>query len=106
MIRKRGAEIGNSRSHTTPADALVIFGLTGDLAHKMIFPALYAMAKRGAPFTREDAVEAAWAVVDPVLNAYHRTRRYKPGSRGPKQADTLIAADESWHNPIPVKAAK
>ena len=31
-----------SRSH-----ALVLFGVTGDLAHKMIFPALYAMAKRG-----------------------------------------------------------
>ncbi|MBU2724160.1 glucose-6-phosphate dehydrogenase, partial [Acidithiobacillus ferridurans] len=28
-----------------PADALVIFGVTGDLVHKMIFPALYAMAK-------------------------------------------------------------
>src|SRR5450631_1707753 len=28
-------------------DALVLFGVTGDLAHKMIFPALYAMVKRG-----------------------------------------------------------
>ncbi|MDA8153297.1 MAG: hypothetical protein M0003_11410, partial [Acidithiobacillus sp.] len=34
-------------SRTTPADALVIFGVTGDLVHKMIFPALYAMVKRG-----------------------------------------------------------
>jgi glucose-6-phosphate 1-dehydrogenase len=30
------------------SDALVIFGVTGDLAHKMIFPALYAMANSGA----------------------------------------------------------
>src|SRR5512142_3159176 len=30
------------------SDSLVLFGVTGDLAHKMIFPALYAMAKRGA----------------------------------------------------------
>src|SRR5215470_4531602 len=29
------------------ADALVFFGATGDLAHKKIFPALQAMAKRG-----------------------------------------------------------
>ncbi len=29
------------------SDALVLFGATGDLAHKMIFPALYAMVKRG-----------------------------------------------------------
>jgi glucose-6-phosphate 1-dehydrogenase len=33
---------------TSKSDALVIFGITGDLAHKMIFPALYAMVKRGA----------------------------------------------------------
>ena len=32
---------------TTHSDALVVYGVTGDLAHKMIFPALYAMAKRG-----------------------------------------------------------
>src|ERR1700734_2443005 len=32
---------------TSRSDALVLFGVTGDLAHKMIFPALYAMAKRG-----------------------------------------------------------
>src|SRR6185295_17024211 len=30
------------------SDALVLFGVTGDLAHKMIFPALYALARRGA----------------------------------------------------------
>ena len=30
------------------ADALVVFGVTGDLVHKKVFPALYAMAKRGA----------------------------------------------------------
>src|SRR5512141_569454 len=30
------------------SNALVVFGVTGDLAHKMIFPALYALAKRGA----------------------------------------------------------
>ena len=29
------------------SDALVVFGGTGDLVHKMIFPALFAMVKRG-----------------------------------------------------------
>jgi glucose-6-phosphate 1-dehydrogenase len=33
---------------TSRSDALVLFGVTGDLAHKMIFPALYAMVKRRA----------------------------------------------------------
>jgi len=47
MSRKRHAAVGNAHSRATLADALVIFGATGDLAHKMIFPALYAMARRG-----------------------------------------------------------
>ncbi len=58
-----------------------------------------AMAGEGALFTREDAVEAAWAVVDPILEAHHPAHPYKPGSWGPKQADALIAADGIWHNP-------
>ena len=58
-----------------------------------------AMAGNGALFTREDAVEAAWAVVDPVLTKHHRTTPYKRGSWGPKEADALIAADGCWYNP-------
>jgi len=60
-----------------------------------------AMAGDGALFTREDAVEAAWAVVEPVLRTHHRTRPYRRGSWGPKEADALIAADGGWHNPTP-----
>ena len=63
-----------------------------------------AMVGDGALFTREDSVEAAWAVVDPVLLTHHRAYPYKPGDWGPKQADALIAADGSWHNPTAVKA--
>jgi glucose-6-phosphate 1-dehydrogenase len=65
-----------------------------------------AMTGDGALFTREDAVEAAWAVVDPVLDMPRLVYRYKPGSWGPKQADALIAADGNWHNPILVKDKK
>lgn len=36
------------KTRSDPADALVLFGMTGDLAHKKIFPALYGMALRGA----------------------------------------------------------
>jgi len=59
-----------------------------------------AMSGNGALFTREDAIEAAWAVVDPVLDITRPIYPYKPGSWGPKQADTLIAPDGHWHNPI------
>ncbi len=65
-----------------------------------------AMAGEGALFAREDCVEAAWAVVDPVLTKHHRAVAYKPGSWGPKAADALIAADGSWHNPKLVKEKK
>jgi len=58
-----------------------------------------AMAGDGALFTREDAVENAWKVVDPVLKTHHRVRLYKQGTWGPKEADALIAADGCWHNP-------
>ncbi|MDQ3261453.1 MAG: hypothetical protein M3Q00_11850, partial [Pseudomonadota bacterium] len=52
-------------------------------------------------FTRADAVEAAWAVVDPVLKNHDRVRPYRRHSWGPKQADALIAANGGWHNPLP-----
>ena len=39
--------MNKARRGTAQSDALVLFGITGDLAHKKIFPALYAMAKRG-----------------------------------------------------------
>jgi glucose-6-phosphate 1-dehydrogenase len=58
-----------------------------------------AMAGNGALFSREDAIEAAWAVVDPVLKNHHRVHIYPRGGWGPKQADALIAPDGWWHNP-------
>ena len=60
-----------------------------------------ALAGAGALFTREDTIEAAWAVVDPVLDTHDRAHLYPPGSWGPKQADTLIAPHGRWHNPVP-----
>jgi glucose-6-phosphate 1-dehydrogenase len=58
-----------------------------------------AMAGDGALFTREDAVEAAWAVVDPVLTKHHRARAYKRGTWGPKQANGILEPGMTWHNP-------
>ena len=64
-----------------------------------------AMAGDGALFAREDAVEAAWAVVEPVLKTHHRARPYKRGGWGPKEADAFIAPDGYWHNPRPKDAS-
>jgi glucose-6-phosphate 1-dehydrogenase len=59
-----------------------------------------AMAGDGALFTREDAVEAAWKVVEPVLKKHPKVRFYKPGTWGPKEADALIAKDGGWRDPV------
>ncbi len=59
-----------------------------------------AMHGDGALFTREDAIEAAWAVVDRVLKTHHPVRPYKRGTWGPKDANALIAGDGCWHNPV------
>jgi len=51
-------------------------------------------------FAREDEVEAAWAVVDPVLRGQKPPYEYAKGSWGPRQADELIVNEPcSWHNP-------
>jgi len=58
-----------------------------------------AMNGEGALFTREDAVEAAWAIVDPVLQNHPKCIVYEPGTWGPKESDVLIAAHGGWKNP-------
>jgi glucose-6-phosphate 1-dehydrogenase len=58
-----------------------------------------AMAGDGALFSREDSVEAAWVVVDPVIKKHHRVRPYKRFTWGPKESDSLIASIGGWHDP-------
>ena len=65
-----------------------------------------AMIGDGALFTREDAVEAAWAVVDPILKKHHRALPYRRDSWGPKEADAIIASNGSWHNPKPTETSE
>ncbi len=50
-------------------------------------------------FAREDEVEAAWAIVDPLLKESAAPFEYVAGSWGPPQAEGLIKGECSWHNP-------
>lgn len=50
-------------------------------------------------FAREDAVEAAWQVVDPVLGDETAIHEYMPGTWGPKAADELVQSVGGWSNP-------
>jgi glucose-6-phosphate 1-dehydrogenase len=58
-------------------------------------------AMRGDPilFARQDAVEAAWAIVEPLIHNTTPFYEYEPGSWGPVQADDLIAAAGGWNDP-------
>ena len=51
-------------------------------------------------FAREDTVEAAWRVVQPVLGDVVPVVPYARRSWGPAQADALVPAGDAWHNPV------
>jgi glucose-6-phosphate 1-dehydrogenase len=60
-----------------------------------------AMEGDGTLFARQDEVEAAWAVVQPVLEATTPVRDYDPGTWGPPEADAMTAEIGGWHAPEP-----
>jgi glucose-6-phosphate 1-dehydrogenase len=51
-------------------------------------------------FTREDSVEAAWRVVDGVLDTAGSPHAYEPGTWGPPQAATVLLRGDRWHDPV------
>jgi glucose-6-phosphate 1-dehydrogenase len=50
-------------------------------------------------FVRQDAVEAAWAIVEPILGHVTPVYEYEPGTWGPAEADRLASDIGGWHNP-------
>ncbi len=50
-------------------------------------------------FTRQDTVEEAWRVMQPLLDAPPPVRPYARGSWGPAEANTLVAGHDSWQEP-------
>jgi len=58
-----------------------------------------AMHKQTARFARQDYVEEAWRIVDPVLGDVTPVHEYAPGTWGPVEAAGLASADGGWLNP-------
>ena len=50
-------------------------------------------------FARQDVVEAAWAIVDPVIHGPSPLYEYEPGTWGPKEAEALTASVGGWNTP-------
>jgi glucose-6-phosphate 1-dehydrogenase len=50
-------------------------------------------------FTRQDGVEEAWRVMQPLLDSPPPVRAYAPGSWGPAEGDKLLAGYGAWHHP-------
>ena len=91
-----------------PGEALVSRPVALDLSYEKIFghreeayERLLDDAIAGDPgrFGRQDAVEDAWRVVDPILRRPNRVHPYDRGSWGPPEADRLLGRRTAWHNP-------
>jgi glucose-6-phosphate 1-dehydrogenase len=59
-----------------------------------------AMAGDRTLFARQDYVEEAWRIVDPVLQADTPLDEYEPGTWGPSRADQPIAPPGGWQDPV------
>jgi glucose-6-phosphate 1-dehydrogenase len=46
-------------------------------------------------------VEAAWAIVDPIIGGETAPLLYEPGSWGPAEADRLVTDIGGWNTPVP-----
>jgi glucose-6-phosphate 1-dehydrogenase len=51
-------------------------------------------------FAREDYVEEAWRIVDPVLKAGPPVSEYEPGTWGPKEVEQRAAPPGGWLDPV------
>jgi glucose-6-phosphate 1-dehydrogenase len=58
-----------------------------------------AMVGDSTRFTRQDAVEETWRVMQPLLDAPPPVHPYAQGSWGPDAADELVAGHGRWHEP-------
>jgi glucose-6-phosphate 1-dehydrogenase len=61
-----------------------------------------AMRGDATLFAREDSVEEAWRIVDPVLKANTPVYEYDPRTWGPKEVDQIVCPPGGWANPVTV----
>ncbi len=72
-------------------------GGAGPTPYETLFEA--ALTGDHSPFTRQETVEEAWRIVQPLLDSRRQTRRYRRGSWGPKAANDLLPRGQTWRRP-------
>lgn len=59
-----------------------------------------AMHGDATQFAREDYVEEAWRIVDPVIKSGTPVYTYEPNTWGPQEVDATVSPAEGWQNPV------
>jgi glucose-6-phosphate 1-dehydrogenase len=59
-----------------------------------------AMKGDATDFAREDYVETAWRIVDPILGDVTPVAEYEPGTWGPREANPALTPPAGWHDPV------
>ena len=75
-------------------------------ARQQAYQRLLGDALEGNParFARQDGVENAWRVIQPLLGQPGPVHSYRRGSWGPAEAETVTAGHGGWHDPAPGRA--
>jgi glucose-6-phosphate 1-dehydrogenase len=97
------AKIPGSRMRVRPVNMEFLYGTSFLSQSPEAYERLILDTMRGDAtlFARNDEVEAAWRIVDPILEAWSKdsgtVAQYKAGSSGPDVQDKILLDDDKWH---------
>ena len=96
------AKIPGARMRVRPVQMEFLYGTSFLSQSPEAYERLILDTMRGDAtlFARNDEVEAAWRIVDPILEAWSKDQgpipQYKAGSSGPKEQDVILEGDDKW----------
>ncbi len=98
-----GAKIPGTRMRIRPVNMEFRYGTSFMSESPEAYERLILDAMRGDAtlFTRNDEIEALWAIIDPILTAWHEDTsspipQYPAGTAGPEEANRLLADGQRW----------
>jgi glucose-6-phosphate 1-dehydrogenase len=94
LVKKAGDQTGGQQVE-------LVISQESDPAEMGAYEELLFDAMRGnaARFARQDYVEQAWRIVDPILDDVAPVYEYEPGTWGPPEVSGLIEPKGGWFNP-------